>query len=136
MAAIGGDIIEVKYNHPTIGSGVLFPKAGEDSEFDPGGFRNDDSEDGIDGSGGAIYKKNRKRWKCTVTLGWDNNIRQELEKLFNIAQSSVEATWTISHVSGAVYKGLGQVVGDIKGNGNAATIPLNLAGSGLLTKII
>lgn len=136
MAAIGGDIIEIKYNHPTLGSGILFPKAGEDSEFDPGGFRKDDSEDGVDGSGAAIYKMNRKRWKCTTTLAWDDITRQELEKLVAIAESAVEATWTISKVSGAVYKGLGSIVGDIKGNGNSSTIPLNLAGSAKMEKII
>ena len=135
MANVGGDIIEVAYNHPTIGSGLLRPKAGEDSTFDPGGFRAEDSDDGIDGGGEMILKLNRKRWGFECTIAWDNNVAQDLEKLNNLAGDPVQAVWTVSHVSGAVYKGTGTVVGDIKGNGNAATIALKVAGGAKLTKI-
>jgi hypothetical protein len=41
MAAVGGDILEVTYAHETLGSGTFFPKSGEDSTFDLGGFRGD-----------------------------------------------------------------------------------------------
>jgi hypothetical protein len=40
--AVHGDILEVTYNHPTLGSGVFYPKANEGNKFDPGGFRNND----------------------------------------------------------------------------------------------
>lgn len=136
MSAVGGDIIEAAFNHPTIGSGVIFPKAGEDSTFDLGGFRSDDSDDMIDGSGQMIDKINRKRWSAEMTVAWDNNDRQELEKVTLLAASPVPATWTISHISGAVYKGTGKPVGDLKGNGNNATFPLKLAGGFNLKKIL
>lgn len=135
MSAVGGDIIEAAFNHPTLGSGVLFPKAGEDSTFDLGGFRSDDSDDMVDGSGNYIDKLTRKRWSVEMTMAWDNNSRLELEKVNAMAASPVPATWTISHVSGAIYKGQGKPTGDLKGNGNNATFPLKIAGGSILKKI-
>ncbi len=90
----------------------------------------------VDGSGEMIDKMNRKRWSAEMTVAWDNNNRQELEKVTALAESQVPATWTISHVSGAVYKGTGKPVGDLKGNGNAATFPLKIAGGSKLKKIL
>lgn len=135
-SAVGGDIIEVAFSHPTLGSGTIFPKAGEDSTFDLGGFRTDDGDDQVDGSGQMIQKLTRTRWSFEVTVAWDNNNRQELEKINLLSASAVQATWTISHVSGAVYKGTGKPVGDLKGNGNAATFPLKVAGGSILKKIL
>jgi len=136
MGAIGGDILDVSCNHPTLGTGTAFPKAGEDSTLDLGGFTSDDSEDMIDGSGQMIDKLTRKRWGAEMTVAWDNNSRQDLEKLQALQEHPVQATFTISHVSGAVYKGTGKPVGDLKGNGNAATFPLKIAGGGKLKKIL
>jgi hypothetical protein len=136
MSAVGGDILEVAFNHPTIGSGTIFPKANEDSTLDLGGFRSDDGEDGIDGSGNMIDKMTRKRWGAEMVAAWDNNVRQELEKMVALAESAVPAVFTISHVSGAVYKGTGKPVGDLKGAALNATFPLKLAGGGKLKKIL
>jgi hypothetical protein len=135
MAAIGGDILEVAYNHPTLGSGILFPKAGEDSTFDNGGFRNSDDANMIDGGGAAIYQMNRVRWSFECTVANDNNTREDLEKVVALAESTEETTWTVSHISGAVYKGKGKPVGDLQGNGNAATFTLKVSGSGKMAKI-
>jgi hypothetical protein len=136
MSAVGGDIIEAAFNHPTLGSGVIFPKANEDGTLDLGGFRSDDSDDGIDGSGNMIDKLTRKRWGAEMTVAWDNNGRLELEKVVAMAASPVPATWTISLVSGAVYKGSGKPTGDLKGSSLNATFPLKLQGGGLLKKIV
>ena len=56
--AVGGDITEITYNHPTIGSGVFYPKAAEDNTFDTGGLRSDDDANMIDGAGNMIDKMN------------------------------------------------------------------------------
>ena len=61
MATTGGDILEVTYSHPTLGQGAFFPKANEGNTFDPGGFRNNDDVNQIDGAGELIVQKNRVR---------------------------------------------------------------------------
>lgn len=136
MSAVGGDIISASYNHPTIGSGTIFPKAGESSTLDLGGFRSDDSDDGIDGSGLFIDKLTRKRCGFEIVCAWDNNDRQELEKAVLLASSPVPAVWTVSHISGAVYKGSAKPVGDLKGAMDSATFPLKVAGGGIFKKIL
>lgn len=136
MSAVGGDIISLSYNHPKIGSGTIWPKAGEDSTFDLGGFRSDDSDDMVDGSGEFLDKLNRKRWSAEVVAAWDNNNRKELEAVNLLSASPAPAVWTISHISGAVYKGTGKPVGDLKGNGNTAQFPLKISGGSILKKIL
>ena len=133
--AVGGDILELSYNHPTLGSGTIFAKSAEDSNFDLGGFRNDDDANGIDGGGTVIKKLNRVRWSFDVSVSWDMNNRNELEAVVAMAGDPQEAEWTISHINGTVYKGTGSPVGDLVGNGNSATFPLKLGGGGKLVKI-
>ena len=56
--AQGGDVLELRVNHPTLGSRVFFPKSGEDNNLDLGGFRNEDDANMVTASGEAIVKKN------------------------------------------------------------------------------
>lgn len=134
--ATGGDVIEITYNHDTLGSGTLYVKAGEDSEFDPGGLRSEDDGSGVDGGGNMIDKMNRVRWKSVTTVSWDMNGENEIAKIALLASSPVQADWTIAHVNGTVWSGKGKPVGDYSGNGNAATFPLTLGGGGELKKTI
>lgn len=133
--AIGGDILEVTYNHPTLGSGTFWPKANEDSTFDPGGFKGDDDSNMVDGGGANIKKLNRARWSFEVAISADQNVSKDLEKVAALAADTQDGTWTVSHISGAVYQGLGSPVGDVNWNGNAATITLKIAGGGKMKKI-
>ena len=135
MAVIGGDILEITFSHPSLGSGTFFPKAAEDSTIDLGGFRSSDEANNIDGGGNMIDTMSRGRWSVETVVSNDNRNRIDLEKLVSLAESTVLADWTISHVSGAVYGGKGKPVGDIQGNFNAATVALKLAGGGKLKKI-
>jgi hypothetical protein len=136
MGAIGGDITEITYNHPTLGSGTIFPKGGEDSTYDLGGFRGADDANMVDGSGAPIRQLNRVRWSFEVSVAWDMNNREELEKLTALAGDPVEAEWTITHINGTVHGGTGAPVGDMQGNGNAATFTLKVSGGGKLKKIV
>ncbi len=136
MSVIAGDVDEITFNHPEIGSGTIFPKAAEDSTFDPGGFRTDDDANGIDGSGSMIRKMNRNRWSFSGVIAWDMNVREDLDKIKKLAGHPVEATWTITHHNGTVWGGKGAPVGDVAGNGNAGTFQLKLAGGQELTKIV
>jgi hypothetical protein len=134
MASVGGDIIEIGYNHPVLGSGTIFPKAAEDSTYDLGGLRSDDEANGVDGSGEPIRKMNRVRWSFEVSVAWDMNTREDLEKLTALAAHPQEASWTFSHINGTVYGGKGFPVGDMNGNANAATFKLKVAGGKKLSK--
>lgn len=136
MGAIGGDILEITYNHPTLGSGVIYPKSAEDSTIDLGGFRSADDANMIDGSGAMIDQMNRVRWMVETTVAWDNNVALELEKVVALSESPVQADWTITHISGTVWGGKGKPVGDLKGAGNGGTFSFKLSGGNKLKKIV
>lgn len=133
---VGGDILEINYNHPTIGSGVFYPKAGEDSTFDLGGFKGNDDANSIDGGGRNIRQLNRTRWSFEVSVSWDMNTENEMFKLQQLAESPQEADYTITSVNGTVWAGKGAPVGDQNGNGNTSVISLKIAGGDKLKKII
>jgi hypothetical protein len=136
MATVAGDIIEVTYNHPTLGSGVFYPKSAEDSTYDLGGYRGADDANMVDGSGATIRQLNRVRWSFEVVCASEMNVRQDLENLTALAGSDVEADWTITHINGTVYGGKGAPVGDIQANGNAGTFTLKVSGGGVMKKIV
>lgn len=133
--AIGGDILEITCNHPTKGTLTLYPKAGEDTTLDPGGFRSADSEDMIDGGGQMINQINQIRWSLECRLAMDTNTEETIHKIAALAGDPQEADWTISHVNGTIWGGKGVPVGDLKGNLNNATFPFKISGSNQLKKI-
>ena len=133
--AVGGDILTLTCKHPTVGTVNLLGKASEDSTFDLGGFRSSDDMNMIDGGGNMIDQINRSRWCVECTISNDMNVKQELEKLTKLAESPVSGNWTITHINGTVYRGNGKPVGDLKANGNQATIPLKISGGGKLEQL-
>lgn len=133
--AVGGDSIEITYNHPTLGSGTIFPKSAEDSNYDLGGFKSDDDKNMIDGGGTMIDKLSRARWMFEVLCAWDANVDLTLEKIAALAAHPVPANWTFQNINGTVYSGLGKPVGDIAGNMNASTFTLKVSGGGILKQI-
>jgi len=78
----------------------------------------------------------RVRWFFEVPIAWDANMRDDLDKLKQLALSPTLSQWTITHINGTVYGGAGKPVGDLQGNGNAATIKLKIAGGADLKKIV
>ncbi len=135
MAVIGGDFTEITFNHPTLGSGIIFPKAAEDSTLDLGGFTENDDANMVDGGGNMISQLNRKRWSFEGTVAWDITDKKTLEKINSLCDSPVQAEWTFSHISGKVYGATGKPVGDIQGNGNTGTFKLKVSGGGLMKQI-
>ena len=127
--AVGGDILEITYNHPTLGSGILRPKAGEDNSYDLGGIRTNDDANSIDGGGTPIYQKNRVMAMFEVVVANDQNVNEDLEQMIALAADPVEAEWTFSLINGTVYGGTGVPVGDLQGNINQATFTLKVAGA-------
>jgi hypothetical protein len=135
MSILGGDITEVSFNHPDLGSGILFVKSDEDSELDLGGYRSSDEEKGVDGGGNMIDTMTRSRWYAQFVVAGDLTTREDLEKLSALAAHPVEADYTISHISGNAYRGKGKPVGDVRQALKAATIQIKVAGGGVARKI-
>lgn len=135
MGYVGGDITEITWNHPTLSSGVIRIKASEDNTYDLGGVRGNDDDSQVTGVGDKIRQLNTKGWSVNVTVAWDMNVGLDLEKLNTLAGDPVEANWTVTHINGSIYSGLGSPVGDLVGNVNNATFPLKLAGGRKLEKV-
>jgi hypothetical protein len=125
--AVHGDVTEIQFNHPEIGSGTIFPKANEDNTLDLGGFRNNDDASQINGAGDLIVQKNRVRGSWEGAVENDNNTREDMKKMVDICESAVSAEWTFTHVSGAIYKGQGVPVGDLQAGLNSGTFNLKIA---------
>lgn len=134
--AVAGDIIEITFNHPTLGSGTIYPKSTEDSTYNNGGFRSEDDMAKIAGDGTAIDTINRVRWSFEVPASWDMNVANELDTLAELSGSPVPAEWTFTNVNGTVWGGKGKPVGETPGNGNTGLITLKVSGGGRLTKIV
>lgn len=135
MSYIGGDTLEINWNHPTLGSGSFFVKSGEDTSMDVGGFRTDDDAQGVAGDGQMIKKINRVRWSYEAPVAWSKTTTDEINSLAAIAADPLDATFTIEHLDGSVFVGEGTVVGDIVGATQDSTIPMKLAGGGNLRKL-
>jgi hypothetical protein len=133
--AVGGDILEIAYKHPTIESGVWYPVASEDSTFDLGGVRTTDDDNGVDGGGRIIKEMMNKRWSFEGTISWDANLSNELDKATLLAADPVDTEFTVTSINGTVWSGTGTVVGDVKGSGKTARMSLKLAGAGKMKKI-
>lgn len=124
--AVHGDIQEITFNHPTLGSGTFFPKAAEGNTFDPGGLRNSDDANSITGGGSLMIQKNRVRGFFEVVIENDMNIRNDANVIKELSASPLPAEWTLSHINGTVWSGNGVVVGDITPDMNAGTLTLKV----------
>lgn len=130
----GGDIIQITYNNPTVGSGTFYPKSSEDSTYDLGGIRTSDDVNMIQGNGVPIYQRNMVRWSFAVKCGWDMT-KEDLEALNDLAAAATETVMTFTNNNGTIYKGRGTFVGEIQGNGNSATVDIKASGGGKLQMI-
>jgi hypothetical protein len=136
MSFTGGDIVEITYNHPTIGSGTLLCKANEDGTMERGGRRSVDDTNMVTGDGQMIDQINMARWSFeTPPIAWDMTGLDESEQLSRLAGSPVLADWTITHINGAIWGGKGKPVGELPGATNTAQLTLKLSGSGRLRRI-
>lgn len=133
--ASGGDIIEITYNHPTLGTGVFLPKAGEDNSYFPGGVTTGSDANMITASGDPIWQQNRSRGYFVATVANEQNTKQDLEKIIELSASPVPADWTFSVINGVTYGGKGKPVDVPEGNINQSTFSLRVEG-GQFKKIV
>lgn len=135
MNYIGGDITEVTCSHPTLGDFRFSPKAGESFTLDPGGIRNADDANNVTGDGSMIVQKNRVLWSLEGPVAVDLLSETELANVPKLMESAEAGTWTITHISGAIYKGTGFPVGDFNVDTNNVNSTLKISGGGKLEKI-
>jgi len=132
---VGGDILEITWNHSVLGSGTLKVKANEDSTFDTGGVRTNDDDAQVTTAGDNIRQLNNKRWSVECVCANDMNTGKDLVKVVAMAGHPVDAEWTVELINGTKWRGTGSPVGDLKGAVNGATFPLKLSGGGKLEEI-
>lgn len=135
MSYVGGDIRELTCNHPDEGSVVLKCKAAEDNTYDLGGVRGNDDANNVTGAGESIRTLNNRGWRVNVTVAWDMNTAQDLQKVVRMAASPEEGDWTVTSINGSIYGGKGSPLGDLQANVNNATFPLVIGGGGQLKRI-
>ena len=138
MAYIGGQLTQITYNHPTLGTGTFAPKSSEESMINLGGLRSDSGVTDIAGDGQAIRKMNLHRWMVDTTIAFDSTAmgKSGLALLTALGANPQEAVWKFTHVSGSVSSGSGFPVEVIDGNLGSATIKIKFEGSNSLQEII
>ncbi len=130
----GGDITELVCKHE-IGTIRFSVKAGESGKFDTGGLRSNDDDGAVTGDGQMIDQITRKRWSLECTILVDMMTENEIKKIPELATSPIQGIWTVSHITGTVYKGKGKPVGDLKWDSNNAQMTLKVSGGGMLEKL-
>lgn len=131
---LGGDILEVVCQH-ALGEFRYAAKSNEDFNIDEGGIRVNDDANQITGNGQAIYQKNRVRWMLEGPIAIDFSSGKEQDSLNKLAEHPDEGTWTITHISGTIWKGKGSPVGDLQPSTNTAQMTLKVSGSGKLERL-
>lgn len=130
----GGDITDVTFNHPTLGSFQFATKSGESYNLDPGGIRSEDDSAGISGNGVMIDKKTRVRWSFDGPLMADFESNLEVDNFPKIAESAEQGTLTVTLITGVTWRGLGTLVGDIAFDTSTAQASIKFSGGGKMVK--
>ncbi|MBX2906181.1 MAG: hypothetical protein KF744_09095 [Taibaiella sp.] len=134
----GGDVREITWNNPVLGSGRLLFKSGCSSQYNLGGYRSEDADDGVDSGGNMIDTMTNTRWSFeTDNVAWSmlESNRMELEAMVACAGVVETTDFTITSINGVVYAGNGKPVGNPIGDGKSSTFSIKLAGGGVLQKI-
>ena len=132
---LGGDITEVTISHPSLGDFRFATKSDESYNIDFGGFRNADDSAAVTGNGKKIGKKNRVRWSFEGPLLVDLKNKVDQKNIQDLVNSDEDFTLTITHTSGAIWKGEGEIVGDLVIDSNTAQLPIKISGGGQLETI-
>jgi len=126
-----GDLLSVKFNHPTVGSREYNVKGGENADQDLGGYK---AEIMVNGLGTGHKSLERKPWSLeSVMLEIEETGDQEF--LQNIMNDPVMAVITWSHINGKVYEGKGTLTGDLKNGLKDGYASVTLQGVGLAEQI-
>lgn len=130
MATVGGDWLEIKVNHPTLGEHTFYPKSNEGSTFDPGGVRTNDDANQISSDRQGIWQKNIARGFIELTIANDATGREDWLFIKKLTASPAEGSYTCSHIGGSIWGFNGMPVGDIAPDFNTATMTIKIGISG------
>lgn len=135
MSYLGGDLTEIFVSHPEFGEHRFAPKANESFTIVRGGIVSNDDESGITGNGQIIDQMNMTRWSVEGSIAVNMKDDKDSDMIVKLCSSSVMGTWTFSHISGAVFQGVGKPVGPHEVDTNTALCTLKVSGGGRLGKI-
>ena len=131
---LAGDVIDITCTH--MGRTYRYsPKSGESFNIDKGGRRTKDENGDVTSNGQNIRSINNAKWSIDGPIAVDLLTGYEENSLIKMSASPSEGIWQVTHVSGAIFKGKGSPVGDIKSDSNTATLSLKISGAGGLETI-
>jgi len=135
-STVHGDIKEVTFNHPVLGSGRFRPKSGEGNTYNTGGFINSDDQNAIASNGDLIMSKNRVRafFEIVTVNSTAEGEESDADILQALQDSPIPGDWTFTTMADAVYSGSGFPVGEITPDLNAGTFTMKIV-FGALKKI-
>lgn len=123
--AVGGDILEVTDNHPTLGSFVYKIVANQDNTYDTGGPRSNDDANAVTSGREAITQINTKLGFLQFMAVNDMTIKV-IERLASLAASTVDSVWTFTAINNITYRGTGRPVGDLSANVNNSQLQVKI----------
>lgn len=127
--AVGGDITELRVNHPALGTRVFGVKAAESNTYDPGGVRTDDDANSITTNGNPIFSMGFVRGELNVMIENDQNLNDDAQFMADLAKHPEMGEWQWTVINGTVWKMRGKPVGDIKPDIKAATLQIKISGA-------
>lgn len=119
--AVGGDVLTLTSNHPTLGSFVYPVLRNQDNTVDLGGDRTNDDANAKTGANEPVWQINGKLGALNVQVVNDMT-KKVAERLGQEAASQVDSTWVFTHINGFTYSGQGRPVGDIVPNLNNSSL--------------
>jgi len=125
MSTIAGLFTEVFAQHSVVGNYKFDLKSGETTELDRGSFRISDDENNRTASGKLILMYENKQPYIQFTCAVSGETEDYVQALIKASATEL-ANFTLTHVSGDVYVGVGTIAGDVKPDRNAGTLQLKV----------
>ena len=126
-----GDLLSIKFIHPTVGSREYNVKGGENADQDLGGYS---AEIQVNGLGNGHKSLSRKPWALeSVMIEIDEAGDQQF--LQNIQNNPVMGIITWNHINGEIWKGKGTIEGDLKKGLKDGYASVTLKGVGIAEQI-
>jgi len=124
--ATGGDVLEITFDNPNIGSGSFFPISNQGNTFKPGGIMANDDANQVTASGTMINQLNRTLGHFEVLCENDMNLRDDISVAQALAGDTANTDFTISLNNKTVWTATGRPVGELTSDVNASSFTLKI----------